>query len=337
MTVLSVVLPVRDERAVLAELHRRVAAAVRAAGLEPEIVFVDDGSSDGSVEALDALAAADPCVRVLHLARNFGQQAALQCGLDHATGDAVVVMDSDLQDLPEAIADLARAWRAGHEVVYAVRTGRKEGRCRRLATAAFYRALARVASVPLPRDAGNFGLVDRRVAEILRALPERDRYFPGLRSWTGLRQTGVQVERGARYDGRPRVGAAGLVRLATAAIFSFSRAPLVLFYGVAAASAGVCLALAAFVLYHRLVTGRAIPGWTSIVLTSSFFGALNALGIGVLGEIATRTYEQVRGRPLYLVGRAVGFEAAPAGAPPGTGLTRVPAPPIRGREGSSGT
>lgn len=301
MTRLSVVLPVYDERPVLEELHRRLVAAVRGTAIEPELLFVDDGSRDGSGEALDALAAADPCVRVLHLARNFGHQAAVQCGLDHATGDAVVVMDSDLQDLPEAIPALVEAWRSGHEVVYAVRTERKEGGLMRALFAGFYRALRLVADVEIPLDAGNFGLLDRRVVEVVRALPERDRYYPGLRSWVGFRQIGIPVERGARYHGRSRVGIAGLLRLAKAAVFSFSTVPLTVFYVVAALAAAVFLGLGVFTLYHRLVSGQAIPGWTSILLATSFFGGLNALGIAILGEIVTRIYDQVRERPLYVV------------------------------------
>jgi dolichol-phosphate mannosyltransferase len=301
VTRLSVVLPVYDERPVLEELHRRLVAAVRGTAIEPELLFVDDGSRDGSGEALDALAAADPCVRVLHLARNFGHQAAVQCGLDHATGDAVVVMDSDLQDLPEAIPALVEAWRSGHEVVYAVRTERKEGGLMRALFAGFYRALRLVADVEIPLDAGNFGLLDRRVVEVVRALPERDRYYPGLRSWVGFRQIGIPVERGARYHGRSRVGIAGLLRLAKAAVFSFSTVPLTVFYVVAALAAAVFLGLGVFTLYHRLVSGQAIPGWTSILLATSFFGGLNALGIAILGEIVTRIYDQVRERPLYVV------------------------------------
>ncbi len=304
MTRLSIVLPVFNEQPVLDELHRRIVATLGPTGLEPELIFVNDGSLDASGEVLDALAATDPSVRVLHLARNFGHQAAVQCGLDHATGDAVVVMDSDLQDLPEAIPDLVKAWRAGHEVVYAVRTDRKEARVMRALFAGFYRALRLVADVHIPLDAGNFGLIDRRVVAVIRELPERDRFYPGLRSWVGFRQVGVPVERGARYDGRSRVGVWGLLRLAKAAIFSFSTAPLTVFYIAAAMSGTVFLGLGAFTLYHRFVTGQAIPGWTSILLTSSFFGGLNALGIGILGEIVTRIFDQVRNRPLYVLGHS---------------------------------
>lgn len=304
MARLSIVLPVYDERSVLEALYRQIVAAVERTGLERELVIVDDGSRDGSGELLDAISAADPTVRVLHLARNFGHQAAVQCGLDHASGDAVVVMDSDLQDCPDAIPDLVDAWQAGHEVVYAVRTDRKEGGVMRALFAGFYRALRLVADVRIPLDAGNFGLLDRRVVDVICSLPERDRFHPGLRSWVGFRQIGVPVERGARYDGRSRVGIAGLFRLAQAAFFSFSSAPLAVFYVAATLSGIVFVGLGIFTLYHRLITGHAIPGWTSILLTSSFFGGLNALGICVLGEIITRIYDQVRERPLYVVARS---------------------------------
>jgi polyisoprenyl-phosphate glycosyltransferase len=303
----SVVLPVYNEREVLETLARGVSEAVAATGCEGEFVFVDDGSRDGSAEVLDRLAAADPRVRVLHLSRNFGHQAALQAGLSHARGDVVVVMDADLQDDPHAISRFLQKWREGYDVVYAIRTQRKEGAFKRLLFFGFYRVLNMVARIPMPPDAGNFGLVDRRVAQAIVRLFDRDRYYAGLRSWVGYRQIGVEVERGSRYDDRPRVSLFGLVRLAKSAIFSFSSFPLTVFYAIGTLSLAVFLGLAGFTLYHKLFTGLAIPGWTSITMATSFFGAMNALGIAVLGEYVIRIYEQVRSRPLYLVERRVNF------------------------------
>jgi dolichol-phosphate mannosyltransferase len=254
---------------------------------------------------LDHLAAVNHSVRVIHFSRNFGHQAAVQAGLRYARGDAVVLMDSDMQDAPEAIRRFLARWRAGYDVVYAVRRRRKESRWKTFLFAAFHRLLSRMASVPIPVDAGNFGLLDRRVVQQIVAMKETDRYFPGLRSWVGFRQTGVEVERNARYDRHPRVSLRGLFRLAKTAMFSFSSLPLMIFHVIGALAATVFVALSSFSLYCKLLTDQAIPGWTSHVLTGSFFGALNAMGIAILGEYVMRIYDQVRGRPAYLVDRTV--------------------------------
>jgi dolichol-phosphate mannosyltransferase len=309
-TLVSVVLPVFNEAAVLPRLTQALEDALGACGSRYEIVYVNDGSTDGSEELLDELAAGRRGVVAVHLSRNFGQQAALQAGLGTARGDAVIVMDSDFQDDPAAIPRFLERWREGFDVVYAVRTKRKESPLKRFLFRAFYRLLGRASRTPIPLDAGNFGLIDRRVARDLRALAESDRYFPGLRGWVGYRQTGLAVERLDRHDGTPRVSLMGLCRLAKTAVFSFSTAPLALFYLIAAASCLVCVGLAAFTLYQKFVTGAAILGWTSGLMTASFFGTLNALGVAVLGEYVVRIHDQVRGRPAYLIDRTTG-EATP--------------------------
>jgi glycosyltransferase involved in cell wall biosynthesis len=302
-SLVSVVLPLYNEAAVLDRLHRLVSEALDPCGCRHEIVFVNDGSTDGSDEILDQLAAEDPHARVLHLSRNFGHQAAVQAGLTHARGDAVIVMDSDLQDDPRSLPALVSAWQAGYDVVYAVRYGRKENFVKRALSCAFYRLLNLVSKTPLPEDAGNFGLIDRRVVDCILQMPEADRYFSGLRGWVGFRQTGVPVERLARHDEQPRVSFLGLVRLAKTALFSFSTVPLGMFYAIAAVSLFVCLLFCSYTLFFKLFTDKAVLGWTSTVIVGSFFGALNALGIGVLGEYVVRIYDQVRGRPKFIVAR----------------------------------
>ena len=299
----SVVLPVFNERAVLRELTDQLTCVLESIGGDYEIVFVNDGSSDGSDEVLDGLASEDGRIVVVHLARNFGHQAALHAGLDHASGDVVVVMDSDLQDDPCAIVTFLDQWENNYDVVYAQRFNRKESVAKRALFFSFYRILNAVADARIPEDAGNFGLMDRRVVDALLSLRERERYFPGLRSWTGFRQIGVPVERLARHDDQPRVSMRGLFRLAKTAVFAFSSFPLKLFYVIAGISCVVCLMAIGFVLYHKTMTGLAIPGWTSTIITASFFGALNALGISVLGEYVIRIHDQVRGRPIYLADR----------------------------------
>jgi glycosyltransferase involved in cell wall biosynthesis len=305
----SVVLPVYNEEQILPLLAARLARIFWSSLMDYEIIFVNDGSSDDSAAVLDQLAADSENVRVVHLSRNFGHQAALQAGLAHAQGDAVIIMDSDLQDAPEAIPEMIRKWQEGYDVVYALRRDRKEGKIKKFLFAAFHRLLSGVASISIPADAGNFGLIDRRVAQMIMSLAERDRYFPGLRSWVGLKQIGVEVERNARYDQRPRVSMRGLVRLAKSAIFSFSAMPLMVFHVIGFAAAAVFIGLSGFSLFCKIFTEMAIPGWTSYILTGSFFGALNALGIAILGEYVIRIYDQVRERPLYLVDRTVNLKA----------------------------
>jgi dolichol-phosphate mannosyltransferase len=306
---LSVVLPVYNEAEVLPVLLKRIAKALAPCDLDYEIIFVNDGSGDDSPRVLDRLAAENAGVRVIHFVRNFGHQAAVQAGLAHARGDAIVLMDSDLQDAPEAIPRFVEKWREGYDVVYALRRQRKESLVKRFLFAAFHRLLAATASIRIPPDAGIFGLVDRRVARHIIAMGERDRYFPGLRSWVGFRQIGIEVERNARYDDRPRVSLLGLVRLAKTAVFSFSSFPLTIFYVIGGLAALAFIGLGSFVLFCKLFTDLVMPGWTWHVLTGSLLGALNALGIGVLGEYVVRIYDQVRGRPLYLVDRIVNVDS----------------------------
>lgn len=304
----SVVLPVWNEAAVLETLQDELRRVLQSSVASYELVFVDDGSTDESPSLLNELAQGDRRIRVLHLSRNFGQQAAVQAGLSRASGDVVVVMDSDLQDAPSAIPLLLDHWQQGYDVVNAIRTSRKESPLKRLLTFAFYRMLNVVSETNIPNDAGNFGLIDRRVANQIRQLDDRDRYFPGLRSWVGFRQIGVPIERQARYDRHPKVSIFGLVRLAKTAIFSFSSLPLSLFYVITIATMFAGVGVSSFVLYHKLVTGLAIPGWASISLIGCFFGTLNALGIAVLGEYVVRIYQQVRSRPHFLIAEEINFE-----------------------------
>lgn len=312
---ISVVLPAYNEAQVLCELHASVAKALQACGSRYEIIFVNDGSSDESEQILNELAETDSSVKVIHFSRNFGHQAAVQAGVAHATGDAVIIMDSDLQDDPKAILGFVRKWEEGYDVVYAVRHSRKESALKRILFHSFYRVLNAVSSTKMPMDAGNFGLIDRTVASELSRLRDRDRFFPGLRSWVGFRQIGIPVERGRRHDDNPRVSMSGLLCLAKTAIFSFSTVPLSMFYVIATISLLTCFGVTFFTLYHKLFTGLAVPGWASVTIVASLFGALNALGIGILGEYAIRIYDQVRARPPYIVGRRVNFDRTTPAVP----------------------
>lgn len=318
---ISVVIPAYDEAGVLKSLVAQVGEGL--AGQRFEILIVNDGSTDGTREVIDQLGAEDPRVKGIHLSRNFGHQAAILAGLMHASGHAVVVMDADLQDDPRSLPQFVSKWREGFDVVYAIRVGRKEAAWKRVLFHAFYRVLNAMAGSAMPTDAGNFGLVDRKVYEHLRDAPERDRYYPGLRHWVGFRQTGIQVERNERYDGTPRVSIGGLLRLAKTAIFSFSSLPLTIFYAIAALSALGFVALALFTLVQKLIMHTAILGWTSTVMAACFFGALNALGIAILGEYVIRIYDQVRGRPAFVIERTVNLAERPGAdaSPPATPRT----------------
>lgn len=296
----SVVLPVFNEVEALPRLVEQLHEVLFALGHEYELVFVDDGSTDGSGVWLDEAARNRNDLTAVRLSRNFGHQAALQAGLDEARGDVVVVMDSDLQDDPRALPRFLEAWRAGHDVVYAIRTHRKESLLKRGLFFGFYRLLQSVVDVPIPADAGNFGLLDRRVVNHLRALPERTRFFPGLRNWIGFRQIGVPVERLSRYDAVPRVSFWQLVRLAKTAIFGFSSVPMAVF-SVLALLTTLIFAAGITGTLVLLLLGITLPAWTGSVLTVSFFAALNAGGIAVLGEYVVRILDQVQGRPTYLV------------------------------------
>jgi dolichol-phosphate mannosyltransferase len=241
----------------------------------------------------------------LRLSRNFGHQPALTAGLDCAMGDAVILMDADLQDRPEAIADLVREWQGGTQVVYAVRASRRESWLLRTAFKGFYRVLGRMSRLHLPADAGIFGLLDRAVVNVLKSMPERNRYFPGLRAYAGFTQKGVSVPRDARFSGASRVHVSGLIRLALDGLVAFSFVPLRL-----CTFAGLVVSAGAFayivrILYKKWVSLEAIPGWASTLTAILFLGGLQLLMLGVLGEYVGRIYEEVKGRPYYIVAEKI--------------------------------
>lgn len=304
---LSVVIPIFNEERTLPELYRRLRETRRHLPGEVEILFVNDGSTDASLQLLQGFRSGDETVRIVDLSRNFGHQAALSAGLEFARGKAVVLMDGDLQDAPELLPELAKRWEEGWEVVYVIRQGRRENALRKLTVSIFYRILRSVSTVPLPLDAGIFSLLDRKVVEVLRSVPERSRYLSGLRAWTGFRQIGIPVERDARYAGKPRQSARKLIRLAGDALFSFSYAPLRLATAIGAVTAIASFLLGSTVVALRLFTELAIPGWSSILATITFLGGAQLLGLGILGEYIGRIYDEVKERPLYVVRTTYGL------------------------------
>lgn len=312
---LSVVIPIYNEADTLPELRRRLQPALESVTPAYEVIFVDDGSSDESPSMLAALACEDRRFKVLELSRNFGHQTALSAGIDHASGEAVVLMDGDLQDPPELVPELLGKWREGWDVVYAVKEKRKEGPLKRAGFRVFYRMLRWFSSVDVPLDAGIFCVMGRRTVDLLRSMPERNRYISGLRAYTGGRQTGIRFERGARFSGAPRQTPVKLLRLALDALFSFSYVPLrVATYAGFATSALAFVSLIAIVVV-KLATDLAIPGWASVMSAVLFLGGVQLVTVGIMGEYIGRIFDEVKGRPYYIVDRRVGFTGLEETAP----------------------
>lgn len=298
---ISVIVPLFNEEATVAELYRRLSAALGELDASCEIVFVNDGSRDSTARLLDALQADDQRVVVLHLSRNFGHQAAISAGIDHTRGAAVVVMDGDLQDPPEVLEQLVAAWRAGGEVVYAVRTRRKEGILKRLAYASFYRLWRTVSNLDVPLDSGDFCLLDRKVVNALKQLPERRRFVRGLRAFVGFRQVGIQYERAARCAGDSKYSWSALTRLALDGLVGFSGLPinLVLWLGLGVTGLAVCATLGIIV---AACFWKAMPAtWATMLLVVLYLGAVQLVGLGIVGEYVGRIFDEAKGRPTYIV------------------------------------
>jgi polyisoprenyl-phosphate glycosyltransferase len=298
---LTVAAPVYNEVELLPELIRRVDAVLdNLPGGPHEIVIVDDGSTDGTRDLLVTELQSRHRLVVVALSRNFGHQAALSAALDHAAGDAVVLMDGDLQDAPEEIPGFVARYKEGYDVVYAKRSSRRESLLHRAAYALAYRLISRLSDVKLPLDAGDFGLMSRRVVEQLRAAPEHQRYLRGLRAWVGYRQIGVPVHRAERAAGRSKYSWSRLFGLAFDGLFSFSVAPLraaALLGFFAIAASGL---FAAYSVVARLFFDMVPQGFTALIVVMTFLSGMNLLFVGLLGEYLGRVYEEVKRRPLYI-------------------------------------
>ena len=305
----TVVIPIFNEEPVLPELLARLTAVFdQNPAVRWDALLVDDGSRDRSVEMIRTHAARDPRFALIEFSRNFGFQAAITAGLAHAAGDAVVTMDADLQDPPECIPDLVAQWRAGAEVVRAVRRTRQETGLRRVGMNLFHACFSRVADFPIAANAGTFGLMDRVAVDALKRLPERNRYFPGLRAWVGFRTAEINYDRHERAAGQPQQTMLRLMRYAFDGVFSFSYLPLRLLTYTGGFVSGLGLVLAVFFIVRRLLGIEiAQTGFTTLVTLVLFLGGVQLIGIGVLGEYLARVYDEVKQRPTYLIKHKTGL------------------------------
>jgi len=297
----SLAIPVYNEEAIVPELLRRSLAVLDGIPGGPhEIVIVDDGSSDRTFELLERAAEKDSRLTVIALSRNFGHQTALAAALDYVSGDVTVMLDGDLQDPPEAIPTLLDQYRRGYDVVYVQRVNRKESWWLRACYYGFYRLLAVLSSIELPLDAGDFGLISRRVVEEIRRMPEHHRYLRGLRTWVGFRQIGIPVERSARQAGLTKYSPLRLLKLASDGIFAFSIVPLraAALLGAAATALSVLYSLYALYAKFRLHSPQ---GFTALILAITFLSGVNLFFLGIIGEYIGRVYEEAKGRPHYIV------------------------------------
>lgn len=311
--VISVVVPMYNEAEGVRELHRRLSQAAASWNEDYELLFVNDGSRDATLEVCRELCAQDPHLRVVSLSRNFGHQAAVSCGMKECRGDWVAVIDADLQDPPEELARFFERGREGYDVVYAVRRHRKEGPLKRFSYWAYYRLLSFLADVEIPLDSGDFCVVSRRFLDELNRLPERRRFQRGLRAWLGFRQVGLEYERQARALGQPKYTLAKLINLGLDGIVNFSTRPmrLLMMLGIGLGAAAFALSLAVLAIYVADITlwgynARQTQGWTSLILAIFFLSGTQLFGLGVLGEYIGRIFEEAKGRPTYVVEERLG-------------------------------
>lgn len=309
--VYSIVAPIYNEYDNIPELHRRVSEVMNSTGETWELVLVDDGSTDGSTERIRELAARDKHVRQVIFARNFGHQIAVTAGLDYSRGQAIVIIDADLQDPPEVILELAKKWKEGYEVVYAVRTEREgETWFKKVTAALFYRVIFRITDVKIPLDTGDFRLLDRKVVNVMNQMRERHRFLRGMASWVGFKQIGVEYKRQARLSGVTKYPFNKMLKLALNAITGFSYFPLQVATYVGFVAAGIAILAIPIVAILRMTGSHFFEGQTTTLISVLFLGGVQLISLGILGEYVGRIYDEVKGRPLYVVREAPENEAS---------------------------
>jgi len=299
---ISIIVPILNEIESLSELYRRVSAVMVQVGESWEMIIVDDGSTDGSTDKIIELAEKDKHILPLIFARNFGHQIAVTAGWDHARGEAVVIIDADLQDPPEVIPDLITKWKEGYEVVYAIRSEREgETWFKKLTASMFYRLIYRITDVKIPLDTGDFRLLDRKVVNVLKKMHERHRFPRGMAAWVGFKQVGVEYKRAVRFAGQTKYPFKKMFKLAVNAITGFSYFPLQLASYFGFLSAGVSIVAIPVVIILRLTGSQAFTGQASTLLAVLFLGGVQLISLGILGEYIGRLYDEAKGRPLYIL------------------------------------
>jgi polyisoprenyl-phosphate glycosyltransferase len=305
----SVVIPIYNEVEVMPILYQRLTKVMEDVGEPYEIIFVNDGSTDGSAKLLSDLRAQDPRVKVVSLSRNFGHQIAITAGLDYSSGDAVIVMDGDLQDPPEVIPQLIAQWQAGNDIVFAVRESRSgETLFKRITAALFYRVLRQLTATEIPVDAGDFRLMSRRAVDSLKPIRERNRFVRGLVGWIGFRHTSIKYVRDSRYAGNTKFPFRKMMRFALNGIFSFSFLPLQLATYLGFAVSLISFTYIVYAVFLKLFTTQLVQGWTSVIVAVLFMGGVQLISVGIIGEYVGRIYEEVKQRPLYVIDQLGGFE-----------------------------
>lgn len=308
---ISLVIPIYNEQGILEILYERIKVASADWNQDYEVIFIDDGSSDYSLEIIQKLNQKDDRVKAISFSRNFGHQTAVSAGLKYSTGEIIVVMDGDLQDPPEQIINFLEQWQQGYQVVYAIRKKRKEAWYKKLAYYSFYRLLNWMSSVKIPLDSGDFCLLDRTIVDHLNSLPERNRFVRGLRAWIGYKQIGIPYERNARLAGEAKYTFRKLIRLAFDGLINFSYRPLQVF-----TSLGIIVSLLSFLvaIYYLFAwifdptVREQLPGYTSIIIAILFLGGVQLISIGILGEYIGRIFDEVKARPLFIISQKIGID-----------------------------
>jgi polyisoprenyl-phosphate glycosyltransferase len=310
-----VVVPCYNEEEALPATHQTLTRVLQSLNaVDFELIYIDDGSSDRSLPILEAIQSGDRQVRVISFTRNFGRQIAVAAGLEHAAGDAAVIIDADLQDPPEVIEEMLELWRDGAQVVYGVRKKREGETLFKIWTAKwFYRVISRFSNIKIPLDTGDFRLIDRKVVDAITAMPERDRFTRGMVSWVGFKQVPLAYTRQARHRGQTKYPFGKIVRFAADGLLSFSMAPLRLAIWMGFTAAGLALIGIVYAFFIRLLTDSWVQGWAMLFIAMLFLGGVQLVFLGILGEYIGRIFGEVKQRPLYLVQKRLGFEGDSAG------------------------
>ncbi len=312
---LSIVIPTFKSEVNLSPLTDRLEGVLSGLKYKHEIIFVNDHSPDNTKSLLREICSKNSNIKMIGMSRNFGQQVAISAGLQYAKGDAIIIMDDDLQDPPEFIPELVKKWEEGYEVVYAVRKSRQENFLKRSLYRLFYKVMVKLSNIAIPIDSGDFGLIDKKIVTIINSMPERDRFVRGLRAWVGFKQTGIECDRSARHKGKPAYTFLKIVKLSMDGLLSMSNVPIRISSAIGLMVSGIAFLGFIFTLLQRIITYlypdnpiAVWPGMSTIVLSILFLGGVQLLSIGILGEYIGRIYNDVKQRPLFLVEEAIGFD-----------------------------